>query len=385
MALNALEIDPGTLWKGAWRWYDESMLGCCVELEEVKANGITWDEWLCVVRCQGVSLKAQRADDAESTLEGFRERVRTACASSDSVLVVSYSRKEFSQTGDGHYSPIGAYVAESDTVLIMDVARFKHPPHYVPLERLWEAMLRPDPTTARSRGFATLTRPCHARPDSLITLTFGRGRVQAARRYFASEVGALVLKASATTAEEELWVVARGLPAAVASLVSLQPPGRVGGEAWSAGGEAGEEARNGEARGEAEARAARLDHTRAELTFSRTHVALAEADAAFRKRDGPLPTSVAACAALFLAVPHGLVSKDELCKALPHAGPLMCEELGGGREGSGAFAVDVTAARAALADMLVSVERACALEDEAKSKSCCAAHEHLGGEAMHHP
>ena len=103
MALNALEIDPGTLWKGSWRWYDESMLGCCVELEEVKANGITWDEWLCIVRCQGVGVSAQRADDAESTLEGFRERVRAACASSDAVLVVSYSRKALGQTGDGTY------------------------------------------------------------------------------------------------------------------------------------------------------------------------------------------------------------------------------------------------------------------------------------------
>lgn len=26
--LNALEIDPGTIWKGSWRWYSESMLEC---------------------------------------------------------------------------------------------------------------------------------------------------------------------------------------------------------------------------------------------------------------------------------------------------------------------------------------------------------------------
>ena len=41
------------------------------------------------------------------------------------VVVVSYSRKQLGQTGDGHYSPIGGYHRASDQVLILDVARFK--------------------------------------------------------------------------------------------------------------------------------------------------------------------------------------------------------------------------------------------------------------------
>ena len=28
MALNTLKIDPGRVWKGVWRWYDESLLDC---------------------------------------------------------------------------------------------------------------------------------------------------------------------------------------------------------------------------------------------------------------------------------------------------------------------------------------------------------------------
>ena len=112
--LNALEVDPGTLWKGSWRWYDESMLGCCVALDEIKANGIAWDEWLCVCRCQGIDVDAKRAE--ESSVEELRERVKASCAGSHSVLCVSYSRAALGQSGDGHYSPIGAYVAESDMV-----------------------------------------------------------------------------------------------------------------------------------------------------------------------------------------------------------------------------------------------------------------------------
>lgn len=45
-----------------------------------------------------------------------------------------------SQTGIGHYSSIGGYHAGKDMVLFLNVARFKYPPHWVPLELLWEAM-----------------------------------------------------------------------------------------------------------------------------------------------------------------------------------------------------------------------------------------------------
>jgi glutathione gamma-glutamylcysteinyltransferase len=40
--------------------------------------------------------------------------------------------------GDGHFSPIGGYSAREDMVLILDTARFKYPPHWVPLEMLYK-------------------------------------------------------------------------------------------------------------------------------------------------------------------------------------------------------------------------------------------------------
>ena len=62
--LNALEVDPGELWKGTWRWYAESMLGCCVDLEEIRQKGVAWDEWCCIARCQGLAVAAVRAEVA---------------------------------------------------------------------------------------------------------------------------------------------------------------------------------------------------------------------------------------------------------------------------------------------------------------------------------
>ena len=41
IALNALAVDPRQIWKGSWRWYEESMLNCCIDLEQAKQTGIT--------------------------------------------------------------------------------------------------------------------------------------------------------------------------------------------------------------------------------------------------------------------------------------------------------------------------------------------------------
>lgn len=57
------------------------------------------------------------------------------------------------QTGTGHFSPIGGYHAGRDMALILDVARFKYPPHWVPLTLLWEAMNTIDEATGCPRGY----------------------------------------------------------------------------------------------------------------------------------------------------------------------------------------------------------------------------------------
>ena len=66
-------------------------------------------------------------------------------------MIVSYSRRTFLQTGDGHFSPIGGYHAGRDLVLILDVARFKYPPHWVPLSMLYEAMSHVGHTSSCSK------------------------------------------------------------------------------------------------------------------------------------------------------------------------------------------------------------------------------------------
>nr|AWV56809.1 similar to phytochelatin synthase [Trebouxia lynnae] len=154
MVLNALAIDPRRAWKGPWRWFHEQMLDCCEPLSQVLASGINLDQAACLARCNGA--KAHLSRYGRFTEESFRSTVQEMCASEQQHMIVSYSRKHLLQTGDGHFSPVGGYHAEQDMVLILDTARFKYPPHWVPLRQLYQAMAHSDPATGKARGFITL-------------------------------------------------------------------------------------------------------------------------------------------------------------------------------------------------------------------------------------
>jgi glutathione gamma-glutamylcysteinyltransferase len=157
MVLDALGIDPGRLWKGPWRWFSEELLDCCYPLEAVKKEGLTLEQFACLARCNGARVEARRAQF--SSVEELRAGILRSCTNAYApFLVVSYSRKALRQTGDGHFSPIAAYHQERDLVLILDVARFKYPPHWVSVNALFEAMLPLDPNTQQSRGYFLLEK-----------------------------------------------------------------------------------------------------------------------------------------------------------------------------------------------------------------------------------
>eukprot|EP00928_Gymnodinium_smaydae_P062395 TRINITY_DN46272_c0_g1_i1.p1 TRINITY_DN46272_c0_g1~~TRINITY_DN46272_c0_g1_i1.p1 ORF type:complete len:528 (+),score=21.50 TRINITY_DN46272_c0_g1_i1:54-1586(+) len=164
MVLNSLRIDPMRAWKGVWRWFDEHNLGCCAGTAEVRERGLTFDMFKCLAECNGAMVEAHRASPLESGtaaheayLDFFRTTVRSVCSSSErEFLVACYSREALGQTGAGHFSPIGGYHEASDSVLIMDVARFKYPPHWVPLPDIARAMQDIDPDSGLARGFLLL-------------------------------------------------------------------------------------------------------------------------------------------------------------------------------------------------------------------------------------
>ncbi|MGC4093760.1 MAG: phytochelatin synthase family protein [Polyangiaceae bacterium] len=153
VALNALGIDPGRLWKGPWRWFSEELLDCCVALDEVKRRGLDLSELGCLARCNGAEVELRHADSVD--LSALRAALDDA-SRGRSVLIAAYDRRALGQTGSGHFSPIGGYHAARDLVLLLDVARFKYPPHWVATARLFDAMLPIDEATGRARGWLSL-------------------------------------------------------------------------------------------------------------------------------------------------------------------------------------------------------------------------------------
>merc|ERR1719316_755865 len=158
LVLNSLMVDPKRVWKAPWRWYTEDMLQACTPMDLSK--GVTMEEFAYLSACNYLEVQKHYATGEAFGLDAFRQGVRRVCcdSSGDSRIVTAFSRARLGQTGSGHYSPIGAYHEDSDSVLIMDVARFKYPPYWVPLERLWAAMEEPDPMTSAPRGYFVLTR-----------------------------------------------------------------------------------------------------------------------------------------------------------------------------------------------------------------------------------
>jgi glutathione gamma-glutamylcysteinyltransferase len=153
--LNSLSIDPAVIWKSPWRWYSEEMMSCCLSMEQIRKKGINFDEFKLLASCKGAKVTARRFEESE--LEQFREDIKRVTASTQEFLVVSYSRKHVGQTGTGHFAPVAGYHEGSDRVLLLDVARFKYPPHWVPVTLLFGAMKDIDPDTSKSRGYFLIT------------------------------------------------------------------------------------------------------------------------------------------------------------------------------------------------------------------------------------
>jgi glutathione gamma-glutamylcysteinyltransferase len=198
VVLNTLQCDPVFRWRSGWRYWHETILlqHCpCITPHLVETNGITMDEFHRILSCQNVYSVMKRPrrqngdddddddddyDDGENGLEDFRRDVIAVCsqtikidhpeqgiANSDDgekdaqampILVVNFARSALGQTGDGHFSPLAAYDQITDSVLVLDVARFKYPYYWVTISHLYDAMIPIDAATGQSRGWFRLSR-----------------------------------------------------------------------------------------------------------------------------------------------------------------------------------------------------------------------------------
>ena len=88
----------------------------------------------------------QPASDEAATLDAFRAVLAANEKSSSDVLIVYFNQGVVTGDWDGpHISPIGAYDAANDRVLIMDVDRDWYVPYWTDTATLLQAMAKPTP------------------------------------------------------------------------------------------------------------------------------------------------------------------------------------------------------------------------------------------------
>lgn len=92
-------------------------------------------------------VTTQHVDATHLTVSKMRYDLQQALLSSSSDsnsggsrILVNYHRAEMGQRGGGHWSPLVAYNAEKDSFLVMDVAKYKYPPVWIPTESLYNSM-----------------------------------------------------------------------------------------------------------------------------------------------------------------------------------------------------------------------------------------------------
>jgi glutathione gamma-glutamylcysteinyltransferase len=160
MVMNALNVDPRRRWRDesgpGWRWWSDEMMvagACAPSLSSVKADGVCMDVLARMAAASGARVSVRRPAAEGTSLDAFRATVVGAASAASEFLVLNYCRATLGQTGGGHFSPIAAYHAPSDSALVLDVARFKYPPYFVPLPLLYESMRAADAATGRPRGY----------------------------------------------------------------------------------------------------------------------------------------------------------------------------------------------------------------------------------------
>ena len=158
MVLNGLGVPaPETPEFGEYRYFTQDSLFARADVREiadpdaVSKNGMTLREVGAALGQYGVNVTVYHAD--ESSLDEFRRLAAENLAREGDFIIVNYLRTAVGQVGGGHFSPVAAYDEESDRFLILDVARYKYPPVWVPAEDLFSAMDTVDSDSGERRGF----------------------------------------------------------------------------------------------------------------------------------------------------------------------------------------------------------------------------------------
>lgn len=159
--LNALPIraPAAPAWAPYHAFTQDNLWNACTRRvmgpDEVNRGGLTLDQLGALLQCHPVRARVVHA--ADTSADAFRRDVRRALAEPGSLVVANFSRGELGQEAGGHFSPLAAYHRGSDRFLLLDVARYKFPPLWVPAAKLFAALHTDDPVAGKTRGYVIVS------------------------------------------------------------------------------------------------------------------------------------------------------------------------------------------------------------------------------------
>jgi hypothetical protein len=105
--------------------------------------GLSLNDLKGVLKTYKVKAVKHAADSAsDKSISKFRKTVKKVLKDKNKFIIVNFKRQIMGErnAGGGHHSPLAAYDAQSDSVLVLDVAGHKVPWYWAPVAELYAAM-----------------------------------------------------------------------------------------------------------------------------------------------------------------------------------------------------------------------------------------------------
>lgn len=123
--------------------------------QTVLAQGMTRDEMVKTLLLQGVKAISIPGDTLDE--KGLRTLLQKDLGDDGQFVLANYLRSAVGQEGGGHWSALAAYDAQSDSVLILDVAKYLYAPVWVRISTLQKAIATIDSTSNKARGLVIVS------------------------------------------------------------------------------------------------------------------------------------------------------------------------------------------------------------------------------------
>lgn len=123
--------------------------------QAVLSMGMTREQMAETLTLHSVKVKSIAGDTL--TDNELRTLLQTTLGDDGQFVLVNYLRTALGQAGGGHWSVLAAFDAQSDSVLILDVAKYKYPPVWVGISTLRQAIATLDTTSNKPRGLVVVS------------------------------------------------------------------------------------------------------------------------------------------------------------------------------------------------------------------------------------